>query len=64
MNGTNEIDMPIAGATVDVVGSDHNPHKLLKHIEVFVGASGGDQPCNGLASIFGFHISEPSGGKV
>ena len=48
------VDVAIPRAAVDLVGADHLAHEFLEHIEVFVRATGGDEPAERIRRLASF----------
>ncbi len=61
LHGMQAVDMPIAGAAVDIVGADGQAEHFLKQIQFFVGATAGDQSSETLTSMSGFDLADTTG---
>src|SRR5712692_11408189 len=57
--GKDVVEVAIACAAVEMVGSKPGAHEFLKEIQLFVGAAGGDQAGNRVGPVLASDFGEP-----
>ena len=58
-DGVNIVQVAVAGAAIELVGSEPGTHELLEQIQLFVRAAGGDEAGNGFRSVLAMDVRQP-----
>ena len=61
IHGMDKIEVSVSRAAIKIVGTDHRTHEFLEDIEIFVRASCGNKPSNGLRSVLCFDGTQSAG---